>query len=91
MHDPLWFLVLGLFLPRVALFLGWWEGWTYAMQFLPAVVLWAIVPRLLILITIYRLQGVSTWFLIHLVVAVLAWSGGGTTVYRRRRRVQYVD
>ena len=36
---------------------------------------WALLPRLLVLYLIYVDQGVSLWFIIHLVVALLVWGG----------------
>lgn len=85
---PLWFLVLSLFLPRICLIVAWLQhnnslpvhidGWI-------PIILAAIVPRIVILLLIYSDQGVSLWFLIHLVALLLAWGGGGTRVVRRRR------
>ena len=46
-----------------------------------------LLPRILIMVLIYRDQGISLWFLIHLVVALLVWGGtGGRHVYGRSRR-----
>ena len=42
-----------------------------------------LLPRALVLYLIYLDQGMSLWFVIHLVVALLVWAGGGHT-YRRR-------
>jgi hypothetical protein len=39
---------------------------------------------------IYLDQGISLWFVIHLVVALLVWVGGGGT-YRRRRTWRDAD
>ena len=86
MHNPLWFLVLSLFLPRVALFLGWLEGWSFGVTILPATLLWIFLPRVLVLISIYTLQGVGFWFLLHLIAALITWSGSAGVVQRRRRR-----
>ena len=45
-----------------------------------------LLPRVLILVLIYRDQGLSLWFLIHAIVALMVWSGtGGRQVYARRR------
>jgi hypothetical protein len=91
---PLWFLVLSLFLPRLCIFLAWLQ---HGMgQFIPVtanligIVLWLLIPRLLILYWIYIDQGVSLWFIIHLVALAIAWGGGGNRIYSRRR-VTYVD
>jgi hypothetical protein len=43
-----------------------------------------LLPRVQILFLIYVDQGISLWFLIHMVVAVLVWGGGGHRITRRR-------
>ncbi len=91
---PLWFLVLSLFLPRLCIFLAWLQHGTG--HFIPVtvnligIVLWILIPRLLILYWIYIDQGISLWFIIHLIALAIAWGGGGSRVYSRRR-VTYVD
>jgi hypothetical protein len=51
-------------------------------------VLGIFVPRILILIYIYQNMGYNNiWFVIHLVVMILAYFGGGRETVRRRRRV----
>jgi hypothetical protein len=88
---PLWFLVFALFLPRIALAVYWLEsamppfhlhGW------LPLIVA-ILLPRVLVLYLIYLDQGISLWFLIHLVTAVLVWGGSGSYHSRRRHRNNY--
>jgi hypothetical protein len=87
MHNPLWFLVLSLFLPRLALFVGWFDGWSFGVHPpLAALLLWAFLPRVLVLISIYYVQGIGVWFFLHLFAAVVAWSGSAGAVSRRRRR-----
>ena len=87
MHNPLWFLVLSLFLPRLALAVGWFDGWSLGVQPpLAALLLWAFLPRVLVLISVYALQGVGFWFLLHLLAALLTWTGSAGAVTRRRRR-----
>jgi hypothetical protein len=84
---PLWFLVFSLFLPRVALLLLWLEGATLPFHLhglLPLVVA-VLLPRVLVLYLIYFDQGISLWFIIHLVAMVLAWGGSGGYYSRRRR------
>ena len=85
---PLWFLVLSLFLPRICLLVAWVQQHnaipTQLGGWIP-IILAAIVPRIVVLLLIYSDQGVSLWFLIHLVALLLAWGGGGTRVVRRRR------
>jgi hypothetical protein len=77
-HLPTWFLILSLFLPRVALFVEWLNGnsvpFVQPWRFLT----WLCLPRVLILIMIYTDLGTSVWFWIHLVVAILAFLGGGS-------------
>jgi hypothetical protein len=84
---PFWFLVFSLFLPRVALFVLWLEGATVPFHLhgiLPLVVA-VLLPRILVLYLIYLDQGVSLWFVIHVVAALLAWGGSGGYYSRRRR------
>jgi hypothetical protein len=84
---PLWFLVFALFLPRVALVVAWLQGVLlpfHLQGFLPLVVA-IVLPRVLVLYLIYLDQGFSLWFMIHLVVALVVWAGGGTQISRRRR------
>ncbi len=83
---PLWFLVLSLFLPRVALFIAWFDQWTFPIIPVGSVILWVILPRVLVLIFIYTSQGLSLWFLVHLLVALMVWSGGTHRVRRYRNR-----
>ena len=83
---PFWFLVFALFLPRVALAVAWLQGVLvpfHLVGWIPLVFA-ILLPRALILYLIYLDQGISLWFVIHLVVALLVWAGGGHT-YRRRR------
>ncbi|QMV17921.1 hypothetical protein GOB94_03850 [Granulicella sp. 5B5] len=91
---PLWFLVLSLFLPRLCIFIAWLQ---HGMgHYIPAavnlldVIVWLLIPRLLILFWIYTDQGISLWFVIHAIALVIAWGGGGSRIYSRRR-VTYVD
>jgi hypothetical protein len=88
---PLWFLVFSLFLPRVALFLLWLEGALipFHLHGLIPLVFAILLPRLLILYLIYQDQGISLWFVIHLVALVLMWGGSGGYHSRRRRRDDY--
>ena len=85
---PLWFLIFALFLPRIALLVDWLEGGLVAFHLggLIPLLFWALLPRVLVLYLIYLDQGISGWFLIHLVVAVVVWGGSGRYHTRRRRR-----
>jgi hypothetical protein len=91
---PLWFLVLSLFLPRICILLAWLQ---HSMtQFIPPVVgiipiiVAVLIPRLLILFWIYQDQGITIWFLLHVIALLIAWGGGSHSIYSRRR-VTYVD
>lgn len=83
---PFWFLVFALFLPRVSLVVAWLQGILIPFHLVGWIpLLFAILlPRALVLYLIYLDQGLSLWFVIHLVVAILVWVGGGHT-YRTRR------
>ena len=91
MHHilPLWFLVLSLFVPRVALFLAWLSHWRFPLNplFAPLVgpILWIFLPRLLVLTLIFLSQGVSLWFLLHLLVAFGVFGYGGHRTVNRNR------
>ena len=94
-NIPLWFMVLSLFLPRICMLIAWLQ---HSMtQFIPPVlsiipvIVALLIPRVLILVWIYQDQGITIWFLIHLIGLLMAWGGGSHRVYRRRRRVEYVD
>ncbi len=81
---PLWFLILSLFLPRLALFIDWAHFCRYfPLPFYQpwSALLWALVPRVIILTMIYREQGVHFWFLTHLTLAII--------VYHRLLRVRW--
>jgi len=86
---PFWFLVLSLFLPRLCIAVAWYMHNIPA--FIPSTVgiipilVWLLVPRLLILFWIYTDQGITIWFLLHVVGLIMAWGGGGHRMSRRRR------
>jgi len=92
---PLWFLVLSLFLPRICIFVAWLQHSMTA--FIPQtvgiipVIVALLVPRLLILFWIYTDQGITIWFLLHVIALLMAWGGGGHRYYRRRRVVEVDD
>jgi hypothetical protein len=85
---PLWFLVFSLFLPRIALFLMWLEipAMPFHLHGLVPLLFAIFLPRVLVLYLIYMDQGISLWFVIHLVAAVLVWGGSGGYHSRRRYR-----
>ena len=84
---PLWFLVFALFLPRIALLLLWLQGsmLPFHLHGLLPLVVAILLPRVLVLSLIYLDQGISLWFVIHLVAMVLTWGGSGGYYSRRRR------
>lgn len=73
----IWFLLLSLIFPRVTLFFWWMCGnlpyntTPFIADFFGAI----LIPRILILVYIYELQGMSTWFWIHFVVMILWFIG----------------
>lgn len=86
---PLWFLVLALFLPRVALIFAWFNGNLHPFHldtygWVPLIVA-ILLPRVLVLVLIYQDQGLSVWFLIHAVALLMVWGGSGHYHSRRRR------
>ena len=85
---PFWFLVFALFLPRIALVVAWFQGVLvpFHLHGLVPLLFAIILPRVLILFLIYVDQGLSLWFVIHLVVALLVWGGSGHKMRRRRYR-----
>ena len=88
---PLWFLVFALFLPRIALLVAWLQTTLVPFHLVGLIPLlfWALLPRVLVLYVIYLDQGLSTWFLIHLLAALLVWGASGGYHSRRRRRDDY--
>jgi len=88
----IYFLILSLFFPRIVLLvLILLYPNLYPANEVPQwadLVLGIFVPRILILIYIYQNMGYNNiWFVIHLVVMILAYFGGGRETVRRRRRV----
>ena len=85
---PLWFLVLALFLPRLSVALMWLQNSLagFHLQGILPPIVWLLLPRALVLYLIFVDQGVSLWFIIHLVVAVMVWGGSGRYHTQRRRR-----
>jgi hypothetical protein len=73
-----WFLVLSLFLPRVALLVAYCSNAIppNTIPFWGDVVMAALIPRILILIYIATCMGLGGWFWAHLVVAILAYANG---------------
>ena len=91
---PLWFLVFSLFLPRIALVVAWLDRdlVRFHLDSLISPILALLLPRILILVLIYRDQGLSLWFLIHAIAALVVWSGtGGRHYYVRQRGRRVVE
>ena len=86
-----YFLIFSLFFPRAVLlvYLFLFPN-LYPANAVPQwadILLGIFMPRLLILLYIYQNLGYDNiWFVAHLVVAVLAYFGGGRATARRRRR-----
>ena len=85
------FLLFSLFFPRIVLLVYLF----FIPEHFPAnsvpqiadILLGILFPRILILIYIYQNMGYDNiWFAAHLIVAILAYLGGGRTANRRRRR-----
>lgn len=85
---PFLFLVVALFLPRLSLLVMYLENSLnpFHLTGLIPPLAWLFLPRFLVLYIVYLDQGISGWFLLHLIALLLAYSGGGTYVQRRRRR-----
>lgn len=83
-HDiSIWFLLLSLFFPRLVLFFSWiTNNLPYnTTPFLADLLCSIFLPRILILVYIYDIQGASTWFCIHLIALFLAWGFNFLRVY----------
>ena len=90
---PLWFLVLSLFLPRICIVVAWLQH-SLPTTFIPAsvnliqIIVAILIPRILILFWIYQDQGITIWFLLHVIALIIAWGGGSRGVITRRRVVE---
>ena len=89
MHPiPLWLLFFSLFLPRLTLCFAFFVHQVPFARLpdLVAVVMWALIPRVLMLFYIYVNMGFGPWFIAHLIALILVWSGGGREASRRWQR-----
>jgi len=90
---PLWFLVLSLFLPRICIVVAWFQH-SLPTAFIPAsvnlieIIVAILIPRILILFWIYEDQGITIWFLLHVIALIIAYGGGSRRVITRRRVVE---
>jgi len=74
MTLPIWFLVLGIFLPRIALIaIAIAGGFPHLMTLWLSVPMAALIPRILILIAIAIVMGLCPWFWIHLGMMCFIW------------------
>lgn len=86
-HIALWLLLLGLFFPRLALFIAWLEPGAYPPNTLPLLanfVAWLCLPRFLMAYYIYTDIGPNNiWFWAYLLLGIVGIFG--ETGYVRRR------
>ena len=74
MTLPIWFLVLSIFLPRIALIsVAIAGGFPHLMSLWLSVPMAALIPRILILIAIATVMGLCPWFWIHFAVMCVVW------------------
>jgi hypothetical protein len=89
-HMALWFLLAGLILPRLTLFVAWLGTGIYPANPLPDLLnfaLWIFVPRFLIALYIYIDTGPNTiWFWAYIVTGLAGLLG--ETGYARHRIVR---
>lgn len=80
MNDiGIWFLLLSLIFPRLTL-LFWWIFGNLPLNntpFIADIFSSIIIPRILICVWIYDLQGWSAWFITHLIVAIISYVSFG--------------
>jgi hypothetical protein len=81
---PIWFLVLGLFLPRIALISAYIGGgfFPHMMSLWGSVPMAALIPRVLILMAIATTMGICPWFWIHLGMAIFVWLGSASRLHK---------
>ena len=91
MEINFYFLLFSLFFPRLVLlvFIVLYPN-LYPANTVPNwadIALGFFFPRLLILIYIYQNMGYdNVWFVVHVIAALLAYTGGSRETVRRRRR-----
>ena len=89
-HIALWVLVLGLFFPRLALFIAWLEPGAYPPNALPDLVnfvFWLCFPRFLMAYYIFTDIGThNIWFWAYLILGVAGFFGESGYVHRRVTR-----
>lgn len=89
-HIALWILLLGLFLPRLTLFLAWLGPGIAAAGALPELAnfaLWLFFPRFLMAFYIYTDMGANNiWFWAYIATGIAGFFG--ETGYARHRIVR---
>jgi hypothetical protein len=73
----LWFLIVSLFLPRVSLALEWLGGHHLPFAHPWDILCWVFIPRLMVLVMVFRWKGFGFWFWLQLFAALLAYGTGG--------------
>jgi hypothetical protein len=89
-HIALWILALGLFLPRLTLFLAWLGMGVYPANALPDLLnfaMWLLFPRFLMAFYIYTDMGPNNvWFWAYIATGIVGLFG--ETGYARHRIVR---
>lgn len=84
------FLILSLFIPRITLIIYYFFVHCIPpndIPFIGDILLSVFFPRVLVLIYIVENLGTATpWFWIHLIVALIVYSGSGKYYHKRRKR-----
>lgn len=77
-----WFLILGLFLPRVALVIAWFSGAIplNPIPFWGDVIMAVLFPRFLIMFYVLFALGGGAWFWAYLIMSILALFGYAANV-----------
>ncbi len=80
-HLPLWFLLLSLILPRIALLIAYFTDDLafFSLTTWVSPTLGVLIPRALVLILIFQDRGMSPWLLVHAVAMALVYGGGGSS------------
>jgi hypothetical protein len=76
----LWFLLCGLFLPRLTMLVAY-ASHSFPFDPMPSVLEffgWLLVPRVLIAYFIYERSGASAWFWVYIVATLLVWIGSAS-------------
>lgn len=89
-HIAMWLLLIGLFFPRLVLFIAWLTPGAYPPNPLPDLVnfvSWLFFPRFLIAYYIYTDIGMNNvWFWAYLVLGFIGMFGESGYVHRRVTR-----